>query len=201
MHYLTENELIRLKKAKEKFCFSRISFIAKGFSSIVFKAKMKDLIALKIEREKSKRQKMLEKEVKNLRKANRINIGPKLLFYDKKLKLIGMQFIEGITFNEFIFSNPKKEKLIKVIKELIKQAKKLDEINLSHGQLAGKMKNILIKKNFKPVIIDFEKASTKRKARNLNQLKAALFFNPYSSIAKKIRETLNEKELKELKES
>lgn len=197
---LSVNEKQRLEKVIKVFSLKDVSFISKGFSSLVFKArKGRKKIALKLERDKSRRKEMLEKEVENLMKANSVNIGPKLYFYDKQLKVIGMQLIEGITFNEFIFSNQKEKHLIRVIKLLLLQAKKLDEIKLSHGQLAGKMKNILITKG-KPVIIDFEKASMKRKAKNLSQLKAALFFNPYSSIARKIRDIIKEKNLSKLKE-
>jgi predicted Ser/Thr protein kinase len=73
---------------------------------------------------------------------------------------------------------------------LFRQAKKLDAIGLDHGQLGGKGKNILVKKNGKPIIIDFEKASDHRRVHNQTQLEAFLFKNPHSGIAKRIRALL-----------
>jgi len=66
----------------------------------------------------------------------------------------------------------------------------MDEIGLDHGQLAGKGANIIVKRNLRPVIIDFEKASQKRKCHNVNQLKSFLFRNPNSEIAKKVKEII-----------
>ena len=67
----------------------------------------------------------------------------------------------------------------------------MDEIGLDHGQLAGKGRNILVRKN-RPVIIDFEKASQVRKPGNFSQLKSFLFLNPHSSISGKVKEILGE---------
>ena len=103
-----------------------------------------------------------------------------------------MEFIKGKTFNEWLFANPSKKELEKCLNELFLQAKKLDEIGLDHGQLAGKGKNILVR-NGLPVIIDFEKASQNRKCHNCTQLEAFIYRNPNSAIAKKINEILKQK--------
>ncbi len=171
---------------------SLIEKIGKGFSSIIYLVKDKKgkKFALKIQRLDSPRPNALEREFQNLSLANKHNIGPKIIFYDKKRKILLMEFIEGVSFRKWILRKPKKEKLRNFLINLFKQAKILDKIGLSHGQLAGKGTNILVEKNSMPVIIDFEKASTNRKCRNLFQLISLIVTNPHSIIPKIVREIL-----------
>ena len=171
--------------------------IAKGYSSEIYLAKNSKgkKFVLKIEKESSPRREMCEKEAANLGLANKYGIGPKLIDYDIKARIILMEFIEGKTFNKWLLDGkkaPKKKQLLKVISDLLLQAKIMDEIGLDHGQLAGKGANIIVKRSLRPVIIDFEKASQKRKCHNSNQLKSFLFRNPNSEIAKKVKETLGQ---------
>ena len=174
--------------------------IAKGYSSEIYLAKNSKgkKFALKIEKESSPRREMCEKEAANLGLANKYGIGPKLIDYDIKARIILMEFIEGKTFNKWLLDGkkaPKKKQLLKVISDLLLQAKIMDEIGLDHGQLAGKGANIIVKRNLRPVIIDFEKASQKRKCHNVNQLKSFLFRNPNSGIAKRVRNIMKIKKL------
>ncbi len=169
--------------------------IARGWSSEIFPAKNPKgrKFALKIEKEDSPRREMCKKEIANLKLANKYGIGPKLIDYDAKARIILMEFIEGKTFNKWLLDEkkaPEKKQLLKVISGLLLQAKILDEIGLDHGQLAGKGANIIVRRNLRPVIIDFEKASQKRKCHNLNQLKSFLFMNPNSGIAKRVKEII-----------
>ena len=163
--------------------------ISKGFSSEVFLAENEKgkQFALKIEKDKSRRVDMAEKEARFLALANTVSVGPRFFGFDKKNRVLSLKFIDGKTFNNWLFEeNPPKKVLEKFVKELLRQAEKLDKIGLSHGQLAGKGKNILVRKNL-PVIIDFEKASVLRPARNANQVRGLLFENPNSAIAKKVK--------------
>ncbi|MFH1696416.1 MAG: hypothetical protein ABH854_00725, partial [Candidatus Diapherotrites archaeon] len=79
--------------------------------------------------------------------------------------------------------------------KLFAQAKKLDEAGLDHGQLAGKGKNILVRKkgkNYEPIIIDFEKASAVRRVHNSNQLESFLMKPKHGGFAKKVNEILHD---------
>jgi len=125
----------------------------------------------------------------NLKKANAIGVGPKLAIADLKKSIILMEFIDGQTFSEWLFAGPSKKILQSFIKELQQQAKALDKIGLDHGQLAGMGRNILARHN-KPVIIDFEKASSDRKCHNALVIEGYLFRNPKGAIARKVKETL-----------
>ena len=166
--------------------------ISKGYSSEVFlveDSKGKKF-ALKVEKGKSPRMGFFTKETAHLKAANSVGVGPKLIDCDEESRAVLMEFIEGITFEKYVFeTNVSKKQLHKVITELLKQARKIDKIGLDHGQLAGSGRNILVRKG-RPVIIDFEKASQTRRAGNFNQLKSFLFLNPHSSISKKVREIM-----------
>jgi len=166
-----------------------------GWSSEIFmvrNAKGKKFAA-KIERGDSTRHRMAERESENLRAANSAGVGPKLTGFDLEKRAILMEFVQGKTFGEWLFSNPGKKQLEGFVKGLLKQAKALDAVGLDHGQLAGKLANILVAKKkgkFLPVIIDFEKASAHRKCHNTAVIEAFLFRNPRGAAAKRVGEIL-----------
>ena len=171
--------------------------IGKGYSSEIFLVEFQGKkFVIKKERAKSPRVEMVKKEVENLLLANSAGIGPKLFAFDFENKAILMEHVEAITFNEWLFRhNPEKKQLKKFIQRLFFQAKKLDKIGLDHGQLAGRGKNILVrKKDFMPVIIDFEKASAKRKCHNVSQLESLFYWSKHSAITKRVAEILSGKE-------
>lgn len=177
--------------------------ISKGYCSEVFL--VKDVLsekefALKFEKEKSCRKSMVEKEVENLKLANSLGIGPKLFGFDVKARAVLLEFVQGISFNTWLLEKTPSKKQVKFfVNELLKQARKLDKAGLDHGQLAGKGKNILVRKTgnkLNPVIIDFEKASQCRKSHNRTQLESFLFKNPNSVISRKVRGVLGEEIIK-----
>ncbi|MAG18074.1 MAG: hypothetical protein CL944_01210 [Candidatus Diapherotrites archaeon] len=180
-----------IKNFLKKNNLELVEQIAKGWTSFVYLVKDSkgNFFIAKSLREKANRRDMVERESENLALANSIGVGPKLIETDFENNVVLLEFIEGRIFMEWLFFTPKKNELEKFLKELFDQAKKLDKKGLDHGQLAGKGKNIIVRKG-KPVIIDFEKASAKRKAGNVNQLKSFLFVNPHSAIPKKVKEIL-----------
>ncbi len=180
--FLAENNLVLVEK------------IAKGWSSYVYlvKGRRGKKFALKVLREKSNRRNMVLRETANLRKANSVGVGPKLIKSDSDADCVLMEFVGGVSFSDWLFSNPSKKELQKFLKSLFVQARKLDKIGLDHGQLAGKGKNILVR-NGKPVIIDFEKASSQRKAHNEKVLEAFLYRNPGSAVVEKVKEIIGKK--------
>lgn len=176
---------------------SLVELLGRGHSSQVFlvgNRQGKRFVAKK-ERLDSTRFRMVERESKNLKKANSVLVGPKLVAFDLARRIILMEFVQGKTFSDWLFAEPSKKQLKLFIKDLQRQAASLDRIGLDHGQLAGRGKNILVRKN-KPVIIDFEKASCQRKCHNLSVLQGFLFRNPRGAIAARVREILGREMLK-----
>jgi putative serine/threonine protein kinase len=167
--------------------------ISKGFSSEVFEVRDRNgkRFALKIEKDKSPRREMVQKEARYLAQANAVGVGPNLFGFDLDNRCILMELVEGEPFGKWVLKESVSEKqLRRVVVSLLEQAKKLDSLGLDHGQLAGKGKNILVKPDGEPVIIDFEKASDHRKVHNRTQLGAFLFRNPNSPVAKRVQELL-----------
>lgn len=185
-----QNEKMRLQKFLSRKGLSLERLISKGHSSYVFLVrKGRKRFALKLERDDSGRKDMLFKEVSNLKKANSLGIGPMLFCCDKKLRVILMEYVEGVTFSDWLAKAPKKSELLYFIEELFYQATLLDKAGLDHGQLGGRGTNILVRDS-KPVIIDFEKASQNRKPHNFSKLFAWLFIGGASPVSVKVREIL-----------
>ncbi|MBI4044816.1 MAG: hypothetical protein HY392_03850 [Candidatus Diapherotrites archaeon] len=173
--------------------FFVVEKISKGYTSDVFLVEDKNhkRFALKAEKQKSPRRDMAGKEALHLLFVNGFGIGPALECFDTAQRVVVLELVDGMTFDRWLFQkNPSKKVLSAFVEELLEQGGALDRIGISHGQLAGKGRNILVAKN-RPVIIDFEKASSTRRCRNENQLRALLFENPGSAVAKKVREILN----------
>lgn len=159
--------------------------ISKGYSSEIFLVRNArgKLFALKVEKAKSTRINMAKREAENLLLANSVGVGPKLIGFSVEESCILMEFIAGKRFCDWIETVRSKRALEKFLEQVFKQLRVLDALGLDHGQLGGSAKNILVrKKTNKPVIIDFEKASTARKTHNLRQFLGEFFFNRRSRI-------------------
>ena len=129
----------------------------------------------------------LEREWEALKRANEKGIGPKAIEYSKEKELLVMGFAEGKEFREWI-KEAGKEEIWKRIPEILEQGRVLDEMGLDHGQLSWAPKHIIIGE--KVTLIDFERASMNRQAKNLSALFGYLIVNPKSETARKIREAL-----------
>ncbi len=171
----TDSEKQRLEMYCKRHKLKINGFIARGHSARIFLVqKGRKKFVAKLERDDSPRENMLEKEAFYLKLANSIKVGPKLVAYDFHFRVLIMEFIEGKTLNQWLKGKRTKKELKKFFDELLKQAERLDELGLDHGQLAGRGVNILVKKGKhpKPIIIDFEKASVERKVHNRSVLEA-----------------------------
>lgn len=193
-----------VSKELKQFNLEIVEKISKGYSSDIFLLKNNKgkKFALKLEKSKSTRTNMVFKESSNLELANSLSIGPKLFAFDEKNKFLVMEFIDGKRFCDWLIEKNSDKKISKKIminflNNLFTQAKKLDKAGLDHGQLGGKAKNILVRKNL-PVIIDFEKSSQVRRTHNAAQIKSLIFFNKEGFVAKKILEIAGEKEIKKI---
>ncbi len=162
------------------------NLLAKGKSAGVWIVKKNGKhFAAKCEHEKSPRRQMLEREVLQLQMANALGIGPQFFEASLEARIIIMELVRGKTFRDFVRACTDKKILQRAVEELFAQAMKLDAAGIDHGQLGGKLVNILVSSHNRIFIIDFEKASYVRKARNVVQLKHALF-NGKTDISKKI---------------
>jgi putative serine/threonine protein kinase len=153
-----------------------LSLLARGKSSGVWLVeKEKKKFAAKCEHSQSTRTQMLEREALQLEMANGLGIGPRLMEADAGARVLVMEYVEGQTLRDFIMQCEKKMPLKKALSDLFAQARRLDGAGLDHGQLGGKLTNVLVRPTGKVCVIDFEKASYVRKTHNVAHLRQALF--------------------------
>jgi putative serine/threonine protein kinase len=178
--YDVSKELKKLK-VRQVLYFGRFGY-EKGRQGYVFKVKigMKKIAALKVAAPSRTR-----KEVTNLKFANKVGVGPKLLNHTKHIA--AMEFIDGPHYPEWL-ENADYISVRNAVLSLLDQCYELDKIGLDHGQLSTADKHIIIAE--KPCIVDFEKGG-KRKARNVSSLLNYLILNPNNPIAAKTRKKLN----------
>lgn len=139
---------------------------AKGKRGLVYTADYKGKkIAIKIKNPKSTAIARIEIEAKFLKKLNKHGIGPKFIFF--KNNQLGMEFIHGELFQDYIQKNDKK-KIIKVIRDIFEQLYTMDKLGINKEEMHHPVKHIIINKN-KPYLIDFERCHYSQKPKNVTQ--------------------------------
>ncbi len=141
-----------------------LQIIGKGWRGIVYRGLYNGLdLAFKVPREEIHK-KAIKKEAQILKQLNKYDIGGKLEIEGENF--IAYRFIEG-------------EPLIKVINEknakdllyqLFLKARKMDQLGISKDEMHRPYKNVLVDKNGKVHLIDFERAKYSKKPHNVTQL-------------------------------
>jgi putative serine/threonine protein kinase len=152
--------------------------IGKGCVSIAVLADTASGLAiLKIRRMDADRLDMFH-EVQMLNFANSSSLGPRLFLYSKNFIL--MEYIAGSLISEWL-NNVRSFRLTKVkavLKDILTQCYKMDNIHLDHGELSNASKHVIIRdSDWKPIIIDFESASRNRRPNNLTSICHFIFKN------------------------
>lgn len=164
--------------------------LGKGYVGIVTVAHRKgERVALKIRRVDADRSGM-QHEAEMLRRANSVHVGPRLLGASKNFLL--MQLIDGDLLPKWLEKRRGNARVRKVLREVLEQCWLLDKIGLDHGELSHAPKHIIINKECKPFIVDFETASLNRKPSNVTSACQFLFIS--GVVAKKVAEKIGEKD-------
>ncbi len=201
---IVRNRLKELKKlgveaiefGGEKRAFD-VPVLGKGSVGIVVAAQTDaGKVALKIRRIDADRTGM-QHEAEMLKKANVINVGPKLFGVTKNFLL--MEFIDGTLFPQWIEAlrgRDKSSRIRRILRTILEQCYLLDKVGLDHGELSRAQKHIIINMYDQPYLLDFETASANRRVSNLTSISQYLFIG--SQVAKRIKKKLggvNEKRL------
>ena len=158
-----------------------------GHVGVVVKGLRRDsIVAVKIRRVDADRP-TLEREAESLKVANSAGVGPKLISHTKDM--IVMEYVEGEHLASWLSRSPSAHELCTVLKSLLYQCRKLDRAGLDHGELSRPHKHVMVHRDLKVYILDFESASTRRKPRNVTSICSYLFLKP-GNPAQYIRETL-----------
>ena len=163
----------------------KLSILGKGYVGIVVLAKRNSKqVALKIRRIDSQRDGM-KNEAALLKIVNSQNVGPKMFAVSRNF--LAMEYLEGKKIAEWIESIKgigSTKKVKKVIRSILEDCFRLDQIGFDHGELSNISKHVIVGKT-KPTLIDFESSSTKRRPSNITSITQAIFIG--SGISKKIQ--------------
>ncbi|MEN2974149.1 MAG: RIO1 family regulatory kinase/ATPase [Candidatus Caldarchaeales archaeon] len=147
-----------------------LKLLGKGYRGIVLKASYNDTIStVKILRTDSSVSSMY-REAEMMMLANSKNIGPKIYAFSKHVIL--MEYIDGVSFDAWLDNLDENDEgsLRRILKTILEQARRLDEINLDHGELSNPRRHVMIRKTGSAVILDFGKASLTSKPKNVTSL-------------------------------
>jgi putative serine/threonine protein kinase len=181
----------RIEFIGEKSLFN-VPVLGKGCAGIVVLANMNgERVALKIRRMDSDRARM-QQESALLKKANLIDVGPKVLATSRNF--LCMQLIDGELFPKWLSQKTSKTRIAKVLRKILDECWRLDRINLDHGELSHAPKHLIVDKQDRPFIVDFESASLNRKPANVTSVCQFLFIG--SETAKQVIDKLGAKDRK-----
>jgi putative serine/threonine protein kinase len=152
--------------------------------------------ALKIRRVDADRKGMFH-EGEMLKRANSVDVGPKLLAISENFLL--MELIEGSHFPEWLESLGEREvqsRVRLVLEDVLEQCHRLDMAGLDHGELSNAPKHILVDADDRTYLVDFETASINRRVSNVTSVCQYLLLG--SQIAGRVKEKLGKVDEKEL---
>lgn len=166
-----------------------LKVLGKGCTAIVFAANTRyGLSAVKVLRADADRA-TLRYEAEYLKKVNRLKIGPRL--YHAADEFLIMELLIGRRIGEYIQELKGKgrtRRLRKVIRKILHQCFILDREKIAHCELSNPLKHIVVTSRDKPVILDFESATEKKKYSNLTSFTQSLFIG--GRLSPKVRRIL-----------
>ncbi len=142
-----------------------IKRFARGHRGLIYKASLKNKkIVIKTKNPESRARARIANEVKWIKVLNKHNIGPELLFSNRKY--FAYEFVEGDFILDFI-EKSKKDRVIKTIKNVFNQLYIMDSLKVDKEEMHHPLKHIIIDKN--PVLIDFERCKKTKNPKNITQ--------------------------------
>jgi putative serine/threonine protein kinase len=174
---------------------SNIPVLGKGYVGVVVVAYVNgQKVALKMRRIDADRLDF-NHEAKMLQKANAIGVGPKFIAVSNNF--LFSQLIDGDLLEEWLQTHKDKQVIRNVLVHILEQCWRLDLAGLDHGEISKAPKHLLVDKDNKPFIVDFETASVMRKPINVTSVCQFLFMGN-SRAAKMLGEVFGEKNRAEL---
>lgn len=173
----------------------KLPVLGKGYVGVVAVAHVKgERLAIKMRRSDADRASLMP-EADLLRKANAVGVGP--LFVAVSRDFLLMQLIEGNVFPVWVMKQGDGAVLRGVLRSILEQCWRLDEVGLDHGELSKAPKHLLIDKENNAFIVDFETSSSSRRVANVTSV-CHFLFQGNSDAAKRIAEVLGARDTAEL---
>ncbi len=165
--YLIKKTVIR--KALEKKGVLDIITLTKGHRGMIFTGKWKgNKVTIKIQRKDIAAKDTINNEVKQLSLLNRHNIGPKLLFFGNDFFVY--QFVDGIFIRDYFgLKTTTRKDVFAVLKDVFEQMFILDHLKVNKMEMNHPYKHVLVTKNNKVVLLDFERCKQRGHVKNVTQ--------------------------------
>lgn len=159
-----------------KVQLKKICILGKGSVGLVTLARFRGkYFALKIRRTDANRMNMFD-EVVYQSLANSIGIGPFLVNFSDNFIL--MEFVKGPNIVDWYNSvRTTDERILKCTALILEQCYLLDCLKLDHGQLNRLDRHIIISKDDRPTILDFETSSAMRRVSNITSVSQSIFLH------------------------
>lgn len=159
-----------------KVQLKKICILGKGSVGLVTLARFRGkYFALKIRRTDANRMNMFD-EVVYQSLANSIGIGPFLVNFSDNFIL--MEFVKGSNIVDWYNSvRTTDERILKCTALILEQCYLLDCLKLDHGQLNRLDRHIIISKDDRPTILDFETSSSMRRVSNITSVSQSIFLH------------------------
>ncbi len=143
---------------------ANIKKLMKGHRGMIYTGKYKNKkIAIKAQR-KDISARTVNREAVMIKKLNKYNIAPKLLF--KGNDYFAYEYVEGKFIIDFL-KNSSKNKTKKVLFNVLNQCRTLDKLKISKEEMHNPWKHVVIGK--KITLVDFERAHYDLKPKNVTQ--------------------------------
>ena len=146
-----------------------IELISRGKRGVIFKASSRGReVAIKMAHPSSKAHNAILHEARSLERVNKLGLGPELIESDESYVM--MEYVPGRLIGE-LFSDKTvtADTMRTVLKSVIDQLCTLDKNGINKQELTNPYKHIIIKEDFEPVLIDFERARITLRPSNLTQ--------------------------------
>ena len=120
--------------------------------------------------------------------ANSIGIGPFLVNFSDNFIL--MEFVKGSNIVDWYNSvRTTDERILKCTALILEQCYLLDCLKLDHGQLNRLDRHIIISKDDRPTILDFETSSAMRRVSNITSVSQSIFL--HGPIYSRLQDSIN----------
>lgn len=153
-----------------------LPILGKGHTGIVVKAVYRGkIVALKILRMDANRINLRE-EARLLGVANSVGVGPRFVAVGEEF--IMMELVEGVYLRDWVneMTEGDVSEFKTAVGRLLWDAYRIDAIGLDHGELVRLRRHVIYSKG-RPVIIDFESASTNRRPGNVTTIVQSIYLN------------------------
>lgn len=191
--YLCEKSELLRELEEEGIFFVRK--LTKGHRGVIYTARYKGRkIVVKAKLPESKAIARMQNEARWIRHLNRYGIGPRFIMHNKEW--FAYHYVEGVFFPEFI-QKAKKGDVRKVIVDVFKQMRVLDEKKINKEEMHNPYKHIIVK-DTKAVLIDFERTHVAKKPHNVTQFCQYIISKGISDVLKKKGFKINRKDIIDL---